>query len=387
MLERGRLTRLISAWAFVLIFGVQFTALAGDKEKAKRHFQNGLSMMEMEDFSGAVVEFEASVALFQSQGAMFNLAMCYKALHRYPKALETFRGLLKRFGETMTDETRKEVRKNIRAMSKMIAKLEVSTNLPNAIVLINGVKVGTTPLDSPLTVSAGEQRIRVSLDGYEDGEQTVSIAGGAKEVVNFTLTPVAAGGGAPVVAPVSPEVAAKAAEQEASKQEMVAAETALGMNLARDYRRYSHSRIKDKMSFTEYEYRLARKKRTGGIIVVTVVAPIVFGISLGLYFGLQAAKGDPSDDNDYTSFADTTDDAGNEALDNLSYVMLALGGTGAIIAIIVGSVKWGRGAKRMRRLKPLLKDKASNDGIRFVGFSPVLDKNGALQGASAGFSF
>ncbi|MFO8072389.1 MAG: PEGA domain-containing protein [Polyangia bacterium] len=176
------------AWLLLpLILLAARVGAAGEKREAKKHFENGVSMMGLEDFSGAAVEFEASVALYPTKSALFNLAMCYKAQHRYALALDTFRRLLRDFGDQLKGEMRQEVRDNIAAINELIAEVEVHTSLPGATVLLDGDKVGTTPLDRPLVVGAGAHRIRVSLEGYRDQERTVQLVSGTHEVVEFEL--------------------------------------------------------------------------------------------------------------------------------------------------------------------------------------------------------
>ncbi len=171
---------------------------ADEKEDAKTHFQNGFAMMELEDFAGAAVEFEASLAKFPTKNAMFNLGMCLKAMHKYPQALQVFRKILTQFGADLGGEMRSEVRKNISSINKMIAQVEVNTNIPGASVLVDGEVVGTTPLSQPLVIGAGEHRIRVSLAGYEDVEKTVTVVSQTHQIVEFNMTP-AAGGSIPAV--------------------------------------------------------------------------------------------------------------------------------------------------------------------------------------------
>ncbi len=192
---KSRFSCVPHAVAVGLVF-IAVTAVvhADEKEEAKTHFQNGFSMMELEDFAGAAVEFEASVAKFPTKNAMFNLGMCLKAMHKYPRALQVFRNILTQFGGDLDSEMQSEVRKNIASINKMIAQMEVNTNIPGASVLVDGEVVGTTPLGQPLVIGAGEHRIRVSLVGYEDIEKTVAVVSQTHQIVEFTMKPTAGGG-------------------------------------------------------------------------------------------------------------------------------------------------------------------------------------------------
>ena len=60
---------------------------AGNKKEAQQHFKTATRLYKVEDYDGAVSEFEASVRLYPTKNGYFNLANCYKALHRYHEAL------------------------------------------------------------------------------------------------------------------------------------------------------------------------------------------------------------------------------------------------------------------------------------------------------------
>lgn len=58
-----------------------------------------------------------------------------------------------------------------------------------AAVLLDGERVGTTPLP-PGQLEAGEHVLRVELEGYEDAEQTITVARGGEQTVEMTLVPL-----------------------------------------------------------------------------------------------------------------------------------------------------------------------------------------------------
>jgi hypothetical protein len=180
-------TRLCFALVFAVAVAWTCTAAAGDKTKGKRHFENGTTMMQAEDFAGAAVEFEASINEYPTKNAMYNLGMCQKALHRYPQALASFRRALREFGDAMNPDEKAETEANIAAISKIIGEVDVSVNVEGALVSVDGEDVGTSPLAKPVILGAGEHRIKVSRSGYETVEQTVTLVSGSKEKVNIEL--------------------------------------------------------------------------------------------------------------------------------------------------------------------------------------------------------
>jgi hypothetical protein len=382
--------------------------LADSKSDAKKHFDNGTQMMELEDFSGAAGEFQASLALYRTSSALFNLAMCQKAMHRYPEALDNFRALLSEFGPKLTADTRKEVGDNIATLSKIIAEVEITTNVSGAAVHVDGVLVGTTPLSAPVRVGAGSRRIFVSKQGYATSEQQVQIVAGAKEVIRFDLQVEAASSPATTPTSSAPSAGPAGYTQDNPDPEMIAVESALGKPMYRDYTRYQRSRSFEKMGFVEYQYRVMKKKRNKGIVLAAVLTPIFLGIgtTLNIVFqGLaeeQAAKDGVISDGDGARAA--------------SWVFFGLFSAAATATLIPGAIHWALGQKRMRRLKPAYNqyvkgiepevetdakpEEASQDvppetpavepeaQLKLhLGLIPVVDRNGVPSGAGLALAF
>ncbi|MDD5308426.1 MAG: PEGA domain-containing protein [Deltaproteobacteria bacterium] len=194
------LSRFRFALVFIVVAVWASTAAAGDKVKGKRHFENGTTMMQAEDFAGAAVEFEASINEYPTKNALYNLGMCQKALHRYPQALASFRRALREFGDAMSPDEKSETEANIAAISKIIGEVDIAVNVEGALVSVDGDEVGTSPLGKPVILGAGEHRIKVSRTGYGTVEQTVTLVSGSKEKVKIDLQAESAA--APVPAPV-----------------------------------------------------------------------------------------------------------------------------------------------------------------------------------------
>ncbi len=378
--------RMVIVLAVFFSTAVSSTTWANEKAMAKKHFENGLAMMEMEDFGGAAVEFEASVGILPTKSALFNLAMCYKALHRYPDALKAFRRMIRDFNDAMDKEMKGEVRKNIAAISKMIGEIEVHTNLPGATVLLDGNKVGTTPLASPLEVGAGEHRVRVSLKDHLDEEKTVVVVSGSKAVVRLSLSPAAsppADGTTPSDTPEPESNADMLPVEETEKQtaeedpDLVAMETALNRNLARDYKRYKRSHLRHKQSFIEYEYNLARKKRNRGIVNLCVLTPLFAGAGLTGFLVMKSKSDSLWGEDDVTA----------QAWETLSYMALIAGVGSGVAFGIVGTVRWVKGHGKMKRIKPLLTAASNRPRLRLTGVTPWLSPADSGFGAACTFSF
>jgi Domain of unknown function (DUF4384)/PEGA domain len=70
--------------------------------------------------------------------------------------------------------------------------LQVNSNVGGAAVLIDGVRVGNTPLS--VNVGAGQRNVRVVAEGYREETRAVNITGGQTTSVTFNLQPIVQNG-------------------------------------------------------------------------------------------------------------------------------------------------------------------------------------------------
>jgi hypothetical protein len=362
--------RLALATAIAVAASLLCSAVLADSQSgAKKHFDNGTQMMELEDFSGAAREFQASLSLYRTSSALFNLAMCQKAMHRYPEALDNFRALLSEFGPQLTADTRKEVDGNIATLSKIIAEVEITVNASNASVHLDGVFVGTTPLSDPVRVGAGHRRISVSKQGYATSERQIQIVAGTKEVILFDLQVEAASSPTmtTTTAPSAPSAAPAEYTQDNPDPEMLAVERALGKPMYRDYTRYQRSRASQKMGFVEYQYHHMKKERNKGIVLAAVATPIFLavGATLNIVFHDLADERAPKD----------TLSLGPDER-TVGWIIFAVFSAAATGTLIPGAIHWALGKKKMRTLKPVY-----NQYVK--GIEPQVETDAEPEGAAA----
>jgi hypothetical protein len=68
-----------------------------------------------------------------------------------------------------------------------MAQLVVTTGLPGAEVLVNGKRVGATPLPASVAVAPGKVKVELQRAGYVTGAQTIALDEGARGELTFTL--------------------------------------------------------------------------------------------------------------------------------------------------------------------------------------------------------
>ena len=162
---------------------------ANDKVDARKHFEAGVSLFKAEEFEGAAVEFEESVRIYKTKAALFNLANCYKAMHRYAEALAALKLLQGEFGDVLNAEMRAAVASLEKEIETVTGTLAVNVDRAGASIFVDDGLVGTSPLPSPLLLGPGYHEIRVELNGMETARRKAKLVSGAKLKLDVKLKP------------------------------------------------------------------------------------------------------------------------------------------------------------------------------------------------------
>ena len=171
----------------VLLIGVSWPAVAGDKEEAKQLFDAGLKLMRLDDFAGASANFERSVALYPTQNSLFNLANCYKALQRYGDAIATVERLKRDFADKLKPEIKEAVERQRQEIESLVARLTLQTVPADATIRIDGKDVGAGPTLGPLLLGPGDHEIEAARPGHRSQRRTVKLVSGAGRIEKFAL--------------------------------------------------------------------------------------------------------------------------------------------------------------------------------------------------------
>jgi hypothetical protein len=179
-----------ASMGLLVLFAAASSKADEDKQEAKRHFEAGLALAEAEDFVAAAVEFESSVALFPTKMGLFNLANCYKALHRYAEALDVIVRLRSTYQGKLSAEMVREVAEFERSVTALVGRLEVKVEPAGASVMVDGKNVGVSPLPEPLLLAPGDHEVKVEFEGYRPETRKVRVTSRGREEVMVDLAPL-----------------------------------------------------------------------------------------------------------------------------------------------------------------------------------------------------
>ena len=179
--------RLLLLWSALIC--PRITRASSDEAEARRHFEAAKRLYEADDFKGAAVEFATSVALHPTKNGYFNLANCYKAIHRYADALFAIDELEARFGGELSTVLRKKKDALEALIRSVVGELSIRIDPAGARVTVDDERVSPEELEKPLLLGPGEYRIEATLAGFERRAETVQVKSGEHAEVFITLKP------------------------------------------------------------------------------------------------------------------------------------------------------------------------------------------------------
>jgi len=194
--------------------------------EASKHFERGLTLVDDEDWSSALVEFQRAYDLDPNFRVLFDIGQCRYQLHDYPDALHAFQRYLSDGGDAVPPDRRSKVQADVELLKGRVATVRISSTAAGAQVSVDDAVVGTTPLADALLVSAGVHRIVLRPPGGPEVTREVTVAG--EEHADVALDPV------PTPAPVAgvASVADATPPAPAGDPSLVPAWVALGVGVA-----------------------------------------------------------------------------------------------------------------------------------------------------------
>jgi hypothetical protein len=164
--------------------------------RARAHYERGVGLFDEDQFAAALAEFEAAYAISGRPALLFNIGQIHARLGRAVESADALQRYLDEVGAEVPAERRALVEAEIATQRGRIARVTVTADVDGALVSLDDVDRGATPLPEPLRVSAGEHLLRVSADGHETAQQRFRVAGGEERALVVDLVALTGPGGA-----------------------------------------------------------------------------------------------------------------------------------------------------------------------------------------------
>jgi hypothetical protein len=157
------------------------------RAQAAERFDRAMALLDEGDNAAALDELRRVYALAPHPQVLYNLGLVYATLDRPVEATRALDDVLAAPG-ALPAASLDRARRTRDEQARHVARLDVSTNVPAAIA-IDGVEVGTTPLDGPVAVAAGAHVVEATGSGYLAARREITVAGETTEQLRLELPP------------------------------------------------------------------------------------------------------------------------------------------------------------------------------------------------------
>lgn len=249
--------------------------------EARKHFLQGVALVDQQRLAEALTEFEQCYALYPAFGTLYNIAQVHAALGHSVAAVETFEKYLAEGDSSIPAKQRARAEAELAAQRQRIGELTVQVTPADAQLLIDDNVVARSGAAITVRLAAGPHQVSAVLVGHRTEQRPVDIV--AQNQVNLTLTleplPPA---NAPVLPPSTPPAPSptEPLPSSSSKQKiiglavggagLVGAGVGLGIALAGQAKHrdaLDQWAAGDKASARETESASSRQKTAGYVVI------------------------------------------------------------------------------------------------------------------------
>ncbi|HET9956269.1 MAG TPA: PEGA domain-containing protein [Polyangiaceae bacterium] len=156
---------------------------------AQRDWDAARELYDARDYRGALVHFEKAYELSRNPRVLFNVGVCWKDLTRYAQAIRVWERQLE-FGARLSLEDLERTKSAIAAARPFVSTLTLQSDQPGAVILIDGVEAGTTPVTEGLPVDVGRHTVTLKKDGFAPSEAAVDVIQGTPAALTLNMTPL-----------------------------------------------------------------------------------------------------------------------------------------------------------------------------------------------------
>jgi hypothetical protein len=157
-------------------------------EEARNRFDQGTQLFNEGNPAGALPEFQRAYELTGNHVVLFNIGLVYAAMNRPVEAVEALDQVLSNPADLTPEDVKRAVTVHAEQLRR-IAHVTLDTQVQGAVVEVDDVQVGKTPLGAPLRVPVGTHRISVVAAGFHPFRTEVTVAGGETRPVPVELVP------------------------------------------------------------------------------------------------------------------------------------------------------------------------------------------------------
>lgn len=158
-----------------------------EQAEADRHFKSGVSLYKEGKFAESLAEFERAYEIAPHPLVLYNIAGCHRELSNYGESIKYSRRFLEEGKGVVSKSRLATAQTELDSVLARIARVTVTVPVEGAELILDGVSLGTMPLDMPLILPPGEHRLVARAEGYRDAERAMRLASGDELEVALQL--------------------------------------------------------------------------------------------------------------------------------------------------------------------------------------------------------
>jgi hypothetical protein len=177
------------------------------KTEVRRHCEAAAELLKNKAYGEAIAELNQAYDLGHDYTLLFEIGQAYVTIEQPVFAAKTLKKYLSEGGKRIPVAQRKQVEADIAKQEGQIATVYIKATVEGALVKVDGVDVGKTPLPDKLELPAGSHVISAAALGRRPWEQRASFPGGEQRdiEIQFESAPGVAGAAAPFATTATPD--------------------------------------------------------------------------------------------------------------------------------------------------------------------------------------
>ncbi|UQA61376.1 PEGA domain-containing protein [Polyangium aurulentum] len=164
-----------------------------DKE-AQRLFKEGVAAANKDDNEKGIALIKAAIARDPQSEYIIALGTTEMNADKFRDAAEHLWAFLNS-GQPIDPADRKEAEEMLAEAQAKIGTMTVRVEPAGADVLVDGAKVGVSPVEKPIFVEVGQRKVQAIKEGMAPASQVVDVAAGGKPAVELKLGALGGSGG------------------------------------------------------------------------------------------------------------------------------------------------------------------------------------------------
>ena len=148
------------------------------RAQARSHFDQGITLARRHGYAEALAEFERAYEISPHFSVLYNIGQALVALGRPTEAIAALDRYIEEGGSDIEPRRRAQVDAAIQSELAKTGSIEVTVDVPGALVTVDDKPYGRSPLPVPVRVDNGAHRVLAVRDSGERRELKVDASGG-----------------------------------------------------------------------------------------------------------------------------------------------------------------------------------------------------------------